>query len=45
MIRGSRNLYYVADWIDEHCDLTLEKFIKESESDPSNFVITEKISI
>lgn len=45
MIRGSRNLYYVADWVDEHCDLTLEKFIKESESDPSNFVITEKISI
>ena len=45
MIRGSRNLYYVADWIDEYCDLTLEKFIKESESDPSNFVITEKISI
>ena len=45
MIRGSRNLYYVADWVDEYCDLTLEKFIKESESDPSNFVITEKISI
>ena len=45
MMRGSRNLYYVADWVDEYCDLTLEKFIKESESDPSNFVITEKISI
>lgn len=27
VIAGSTKLYYIADWIDEHCDLTLEKFI------------------
>ena len=27
VIAGSRKLYYVTDWIDEHCDLTLEKFV------------------
>ena len=28
LIRGSRKLYYVADWIDEYCDLTLEEFLR-----------------
>lgn len=27
VIAGSTKLYYVADWIDEYCDLTLEKFV------------------
>lgn len=27
VISGSRKLYYIADWIDEYCDLTLEQFI------------------
>ena len=27
LIAGSKKLYYVTDWIDEYCDLTLEKFI------------------
>lgn len=27
LISGSNKLYYVADWIDEYCDLTLEKFV------------------
>lgn len=27
VIAGSHKLYYVADWIDEYCDLTLEKFV------------------
>lgn len=27
VIAGSTKLYYIADWIDEYCDLTLEKFI------------------
>lgn len=30
LISGSKNLYYVADWIDEYCDLTLEEFLKVS---------------
>lgn len=27
VIRGSTKLYYVTDWIDEHCDLTLSEII------------------
>ena len=27
LIAGSKKLYYVTDWIDEYCDLTLEKFV------------------
>lgn len=31
VISGSRKLYFVGDWIDEYCDLTLDKFIKTLE--------------
>lgn len=27
VIAGSNKLYYVADWVDEYCDLTLEKYL------------------
>lgn len=27
VIAGSTKLYYITDWVDEYCDLTLEKFI------------------
>ena len=27
VISGSKKLYYVADWIDEYCDLTLDAFV------------------
>ena len=27
VIAGSNKLYYVADWVDEYCDLTLEAFV------------------
>ena len=27
VIAGSRKLYYITDWIDEFCDLTLDKFV------------------
>lgn len=27
VIAGSKKLYYVADWIDEYCDLTLDTFV------------------
>jgi hypothetical protein len=27
VISGVRKLYYIADWVDEYCDLTLEQFI------------------
>lgn len=29
VIKGSRKLYYIADWVDEYCDLTLEQFIEK----------------
>ena len=28
MIAGSDKLYFVADWVDEYCDLTLDKMLK-----------------
>lgn len=28
VVIGSRKLYYIGDWIDEYCDLTLEKVIE-----------------
>ena len=27
LIQGSRKLYYIGDWVDEYCDLTLDAFI------------------
>lgn len=27
VLAGSRKLYYIADWVDEYCDLSLEKFV------------------
>lgn len=27
VIQGSRKLYYIGDWVDEYCDLTLDAFI------------------
>lgn len=29
VIRGSNKLYYIADWVDEFCDLTLEKIVEK----------------
>lgn len=28
LINGSRNFYYICDWIDEYCDLTLEDIVE-----------------
>lgn len=27
VIASSKKLYYITDWIDEYCDLTLEQFV------------------
>lgn len=27
LIKGSRKLYYICDWVDEYCDLTLSSFL------------------
>lgn len=29
VVLGSRRLYFVADWIDEYCDLTLDKIVQK----------------
>lgn len=39
VLRGSRDLYYIADWVDEKCDLTLDKFIKTLDEKEENFEI------
>jgi len=45
MINDSHNLYYIADWIDDYCDLTLEEFIKVSGYDKEELTIDEKIKL
>ena len=29
LIKGSSKLYYIGDWVDDYCDLTLDKLIDE----------------
>lgn len=43
IIKGSRKLYYIGDWIDEDDDLTWETI--EENSDDENFEIPEEIKI
>lgn len=45
MISGSTNLYYITDWIDDYCDLTLDEFIKVSGLEKQDISITEKIKL
>lgn len=45
MINGSRNFYYITDWIDEYCNLTLEEFIKVSGISKEHLKINEKINL
>lgn len=45
MIQGSHNLYYIADWIDEYCDLTLDEFIRVSGLDKEQISIDETIKL
>ena len=41
VIRGSRKLYFVGDWIDEYCDLTLNKFLEViSQEKPKTLTVT-----
>jgi|GEM_PF-6580422 len=36
LLEGSRRLYYIADWDDEYCDLTLEKLAEEVGRNPAH---------
>ena len=38
----SRKLFYVADWTDEYCDLTLEKFLKQLKQEQPK-VLTQEV--
>ena len=42
LIAGSRKLYYVTDWIDEFCDLTLEKFVDTLGIDEKSLYIKDE---
>jgi hypothetical protein len=42
VFRESKRLYFIADWIDEYCDLTLEKLIKLSDIKDSDLLLTDE---
>lgn len=36
---NTSKLYYIADWIDEYCDLTLDKMVKELKNKDANYKV------
>ena len=45
IMADSRCLYYIADWVDDYCDLTLDKFLEVSGILENNIKISEKYEI
>lgn len=45
VLEESHDLYYIADWVDKYCDLTLDKFLEVSGLDKAQLEINEKIKI
>ena len=45
LIRGSHKLYYITDWIDEFCNLTLDKFVETLQIQKDSLKMEEKIPI
>ena len=43
VIRGSKKLYYIDDWEDEYCDLTLDRLVKMMDIDEKDMDLKEKI--
>ena len=43
VIAGSTKLYYITDWIDEYCDLTLEKFVDTLKITKDDLIEDEEI--
>lgn len=43
VIKGSTNLYYIGDWIDDYCDLTLDEIIKELGEDTVKILDTKQM--
>ena len=44
VLRGTRNLYFIGDWIDEYCDLTLDKFLSTLEMEEARKLSEESIA-
>ena len=45
LIRGSNKLYYITDWIDEFCDLTLDKFVETLQISKEALKMSETIDL
>ena len=45
VIAGSDKLYYITDWVDETCDLTLEKFVDTLGINKEDLAMEEEINI
>ena len=45
VIKGSRKLYYITDWVDEYCDLTLDKFVEVLQRQKETFKMKEQIKL
>jgi len=43
VLKGTRNLYYIGDWIDEYCDLTLDKFLSVLEMEEARKLSEESV--
>lgn len=41
VIAGSNKLYYICDWVDEYCDLTLEEFVSVLQMQKDDLKISE----
>lgn len=45
LIRGSNKLYYITDWVDEYCDLTLDQFVETLQIDKDSLKMPEQLSV
>lgn len=43
LICGSNKLYYITDWVDEYCDLTLDKFVETLQIKKDDLKLPEKL--
>lgn len=45
VIKGSDKLYYITDWVDEYCDLTLDKFAEVLQVDKESLKLPAEIKV
>ena len=41
VIAGSNKLYYITDWVDDYCNLTLDEFVTVLQMDKESLKISE----